>query len=592
MRQFAFFVAAFAGLAGSAQIAHAQVAAGVAPTREEVERRPVTPLPPSIGQRITVDKDIERAPCPLASPEFATITLTLNTVEFANLKGVDAVALRSAWSDLQGKTISLSEVCAIRDRAATILRRQGYLAAVQIPPQRIENGVVRFDVLMARIVGFQVRGNAGKAEGLISRYLAAIKEQEVFNIGEAERYLLLARDIPGYDVRMTLRPAGTVPGEVIGEVQVLYTPVEAELNLQNYGAKATGRIGGIAQVRFNGLLGSGDRTSIGFFSTADFREQQVLQLGEEIRIGDEGLVFAVDGSYAWTRPDLGPTLDLTSRTFMASAKLRYPLIRRQTRNLFLSGGLDLVNQRVRFAAIPLTEDKLRVAFVRADYDAFDAASLGSSTGYSAAEPRWRFAGSVELRHGLDLFGTSQDCGPALARCALPTVVPISRLEADPTAFVGRIQAYGEYRPTPRLAFVLNARGQYAHAPLLAYEEVSGGVFTVGRGYDPGAVSGDSGVAASGEIRLGSLVPQSAKDTALQAYAFADAAWVWNRDVFVSTPDPDRLISVGGGIRAAFGDRFVIDAGAAVPLRKTGLQAKRGDVRFLVNLTVKLLPWKR
>ncbi len=78
----------------------------------------------------------------------------------------------------------------------------------------------------------------------------------------------------------------------------------------------------------------------------------------------------------------------------------------------------------------------------------------------------------------------------------------------------------------------------------------------------------------------------------RADAGADATWVWNHDLFISTPDPDRLVSVGGGIRAAFGDRFVIDAGAAVPLHKTGLQAKRGDVRFLINLTVKLIPWRR
>ncbi|MBK8629250.1 MAG: ShlB/FhaC/HecB family hemolysin secretion/activation protein [Sphingomonadales bacterium] len=592
MRTYAYLLAMMVSLSGMSLASSAQAQSARAPTREEIERRPIAPLPSGVGQRITVDKAIERAPCPLASPEFANITFTVSAVEFANLRGVDASFLRPAWADDIGKTVSLSRICEIRDQAATMLRQRGYLAAVQIPPQKIENGVVRFDVLMARIVGFQVRGNAGKAEGIISRYLNAIQAQEVFNISEAERYLLLTRDIPGYDVRMTLRPAGTVPGEVIGEVQVLYTPIEAELNVQDYGSKATGRIGGLAQVRFNGLFGAGDRTSIGFFSTADFKEQQVVQLGEEVRIGDEGLVAAVDGSYAWTRPDLGPGIDLTSRTLMASARLRYPLVRRQTRNLYLSGGLDLIDQKVRFSGIPLTEDKLRVVFLRADYETFDPASLGSTSGYSAAEPRWRFGGSLEVRQGLSLFGASKDCGPGLTRCALPTVVPISRLEADTTAFVARAQLSGEYRPTPKLAFAATVRGQYAPDPLLAYEEVSGGVFTIGRGYDPGAVSGDSGLAASGEIRLGSLVPRTVKDTAVQAYAFADAAWVWNHDLFIATPDPDRLVSVGGGIRAAFGDRFVIDAGAAVPLHKTGLQAKRGDVRFLINLTVKLLPWRR
>ncbi|MBK8859646.1 MAG: hypothetical protein IPN48_01400 [Sphingomonadales bacterium] len=30
--------------------------------------------------------------------------------------------------------------------------------------------------------------------------------------------------MPGYDIRLTLRPAGTGPGEMIGDVQVEFTP--------------------------------------------------------------------------------------------------------------------------------------------------------------------------------------------------------------------------------------------------------------------------------------------------------------------------------------------------------------------------------
>ena len=62
----------------------------------------------------------------------------------------------------------------------------------------------------------QVRGDAGNNERLLQRYLSKLDDQPVFNIVDAERYLLLARDIPGMDARLTLRP-GSVPGEVVGE---------------------------------------------------------------------------------------------------------------------------------------------------------------------------------------------------------------------------------------------------------------------------------------------------------------------------------------------------------------------------------------
>ena len=115
---------------------------------------------------------------------------------------------------------------------------------------------------------------------------------------------------------------------------------------------------------------------------------------------------------------------------------------------------------------------------------------------------------------------------------------------------------------------------------------------MGRGYDPGAVSGDSGVGVQAEVKLGSLIPANVKSAAFQAYGFVDSAWLWNEDKFRTTPNPDKIVSVGGGMRAAFGDRVYLDTGAAIPLRKTGSQTKRNDIRFMINLTVKLLPWTR
>jgi len=50
-------------------------------------------------------------------------------------------------------------------------------------------------------------------------------------------------------------------------------------------------------------------------------------------------------------------------------------------------------------------------------------------------------------------------------------------------------------------------------------------------------------------------------------------------------------SAGGGVRAEFGGRFRLDAALAVPLEKAGLEHKKGDARFLVTLTSRILPWR-
>lgn len=559
-----------------------------APTREEIQRGEFDPPEPRTRTRLSVEGDIERAPCPLADPRFADIRVTISEVQFNNLTAVPSETLRPAWARFAGQSVPIATVCEIRDQAATILRRSGYLAAVQVPAQRIEaDGVVRFDVLMAKLVGIQVRGDAGRSEKMIAGYLEAIKDQPVFNINEAERYLLLARDLPGYDVRLTLRPAGTAPGEVIGEVAVLYTPVELDANFQNYGSRDVGRFGGLIRAQFNGLTGMGDMTTVSAFSTSDFDEQKVLQIGHSFRAGRNGLRFSGNLTYAWTRPAVG--IDLRSETLVANFNAAYPLIRSQTTNLFGAIGLDFVNQETRIPNLAtLSRDKLRTLFARLDYDAIDPRSMSSAQGYSPAEPRWRTGGSIELRHGLSIFDASRSCGVGLVNCLSPNT-SIARIEADTTAFVVRASGYAEFRPVPKIAFSLSPRAQWAPNPLLSYEEFSGGNYTVGRGYDPGTIIGDSGLGAQAELRYGSLIPHGATALAVQPFVFFDAAKVWNERSPVIVPR-ERLFSAGGGVRAAWGNHARLDAALAVPLRRAGFQTERPDPRLLVSLTVKFVPW--
>jgi hemolysin activation/secretion protein len=347
----------------------------VAPTREEIEREPPTDPRPA-APRLTVEGGIERAPCALENPSFRNISFTPAEVEFTDLRGLPAEALRPAYAEYLGRQVPISALCEIRDRAATILRNAGYVAAVEIPEQRLADGRVRFQVLMARLTAIRVRGSAGRAERTIAAYLERLTEQEVFNRHTAERYLLLAGDLPGYDVRLALRPAGTQRGDVIGEVTVLRSPGQIDVNVQNYGSRELGPFGALVRGQVYGLTGLGDRTSLAFFSTLDFEEQQTVQLGHDFRIGPEGVTLSGQFTYAWAKPGLSdPGIDISARTLFATAEARYPILRRQAENVRAAVGLDLVNQRISFNALPLSRDQLRVAFLRLDLDSTDPRSL-------------------------------------------------------------------------------------------------------------------------------------------------------------------------------------------------------------------------
>ncbi len=583
---------AFAAAMAISSPAAAQIApqpgSGIAPpTREEINRLPTT-TQATPRSRLTVTGDIERGPCPLDDARYASISVTPKDVVFDGLQGVDAAPLRAAYASAIGRAVPLSTICEIRDDAAAILRREGYLAAVQVPPQRIGDGMIHLSVILARLVAIHVRGDTGHAEKLIAAYLDALKDGQPFNQTVAERRLLLAGDLPGYEIRLALRPAGTAPGDVVGDVIVSRIPLAVTVNIQNYGSHAVGRWSGLATAEINDLMGLGDRAVVGVYNTADVHEQSVVQAAYELRPGNSGLTLAGHFTYAWTRPDLGSGDPLRARTLIGNVEAGYPLIRSQAATLRLAAGLDVIDQRLRFGGTPFTEDRLRVLYGRADFSAIDRASLADTTGYNVAEPRWRVTGSLEFRKGIAGLGASRDCGPSpYLRCF--TLPSLSRLDADPQAALIRLSGTVELRPDPRFTIALSPRAQYAFDPLLSYEQYSAGNYTVGRGYDAGAEVGDNGYGMQAELRFGRITPSGPKSVAIQPFVFFDAAWLWTRGMLSVVHDPQRLYSAGGGVRTALGDRARLDVMLAAPLRRTPFESERGDVRLLVNLTTRLFP---
>jgi hemolysin activation/secretion protein len=553
------------------------------PTREEITRPVTNPPPPE--SRLEVEGGIERAPCALDGPEFKSIHFVLRGAEFDGLQGLTRADLAPSFAGYVGRDVPISTVCEIRDRAATILRDAGYIAAVQVPEQRIEGGVVRFQVLMAHLTQVRVRGEATGAETVLAGYLNQLTKRPLFNRFEAERYLLLASDLPGYTVRLTLRPAGTAPGDVIGDVTVQRLPAYADFVVQNGGSHALGPWGGLLRGQVFGLTGLGDRTSLSLFSTADLKEQQTIQLAHDMRLGPEGLSLSGAFTYAWARPSV-PDANVLAKTLLGTIELGYPFVRRQATTLRGSAGIDLINQDVRFNHAALSRDRLRVGFVRLALDAM-ASRMGPS--FSSAEPPWHATALVEWRQGMHALGAT-DCGPARVDCLGVGDIPPSRLEGHSDASVLRFTGYGEVRPVPKLTFALGVRAQYAWRPLLSFEEFSAGNYTVGRGYDPGALLGDKGWGTQAEIRYGSRIPLSATKPAVEGYAFWDHVQVRHYDSPIIVTEREHLNSVGAGARVNW-NRFVLDAGLAIPLTHLGPLNRRPDPRFLVSLTTRLWPWK-
>ena len=570
------------GLVPAAALAQS---APAAPTREELDMR-TRPEQPAEKSRLTVDGGFERGTCALADPAMAGIRVNFARVTFTGLPGIDPAELESTWSGLAGSDQPLASLCEVRDRVATILRGRGFLAAVQVPPQRIEKGgEVRMEVLAARLADVEVRGHPGNAERQIAAHLRRLTSRKWFNIHEAERQLLLLRDLPGFDVRLTLRPAHGAPGDVIGQVSVRRRPVEILLGGQNLGSKATGREGVVAQVTLNDLTGMGDRTVLGVYNTLQTHEQTVVSLRHDFALGADGLRLGARVVYGHARPDVAGG-NFASRTWIEGVDISYPFVRSQATNVDGSAGLDRIDQAISFAGTRINRDRLTVAWARVGIDTVDAASVAGRSGYTIAEPRLRLAGEVEVRKGVAGLGASRPCTP-LAVC-LPPNVPITNLAANPQAALVRAEGKVEVRPTRQLALVFEPRGQYSGSQLLSYEQFTLGNYTVGRGYDPAVAQGDSGLGGSLELRWGRMMPKGPEALALQPYAFVDAGWVWTNDNGLT---PTRhLVSAGAGARLRWGDHGDLNLALAVPLERLPGQTSLPPARLLVTFSTRFVPW--
>lgn len=575
---------------GALGLAVPQVAAAQAtptpPSREELTvGRPTQPA--NRPSRLTVEGEIEHGPCPLAEPSFAKVRVKFASVEFTGLPGIPAETLAPAWRDMAGQDLPIASLCEVRDRASTILRDLGFLVAVQIPQQRIEaGGVVRIDVLAAKVVEIQLRGQVGPSEKLIAAQLEKLKDQPWFNVHEAERDLLLLQDLPGYDVRLTLRSADRNPGEVIGDVQVVRHPVELVVGGQNLGSHATGPTGAYAELALNDLLGRGDRTTFSYYNTLDWSEQRIFRASHELALNANGLRFGGSILLGHTRPSVASGA-FKSNTASGEIYLTDALVRRQASSLFATGGLEIANQELSFGKTELSDDRLRVLFARVEHQAIDPASIRGIGGYSTFEPRWHTDVSLELRQGIDVFDASRGCRN-LANC-LPPHIGISNFRADPTAFVARLQAHAEFRPVPHFTIAIAPVLQVAGSSLLPYEQISFGNYTVGRGLDPGVVQGDGGFGSSFELRYGSMLPKKRDGFAFEPFLFLDYATAWYEDNGL-TPPPLDVLTAGAGVRGRWGDHFDFGATLAAPLKRAGYQTHTGDVRLLFTLTARVLPW--
>lgn len=567
---------AASSLVASAGLASAQTPQSpeqIDPTRQA----PQTVTPPAPAFSGVTSPDFEASP---TAPALEAVVFQLERIAFEGADDRPRAELEALYADMAGRAISLAELRIVAERTERYFQRLGYrFTRVVVPEQRIEHGLVRLSVIRGYIAAVHVVGGSPRVRAAVERVLAPLGAGEIWRDQDGEHQILLAQDIPGVTLMVEARRGAGGPGAIELVARIEDYAAETAINVNNLGAEALGPWSVFAQGAINNLYGAPDRTTLGIYSTSDWEEQNVVQLGHEAMLSAQGIKLRARLGLAEANPNGEVAqLDLHSEALTANLEVSYPLLVSRARRLDATVGLEWVDQYgYAFDDTKLADEHLRVFYgrVEARYDgvAAHAARVFSGAVAQTTRQRWPVSasGAFELRQGLDGLGASQTGEPLLTRG-----------DADPQALVLRANGSARLDTPGPVSLRLRLRGQHSDDHLASYEEFAIGNFTLGRGYDPSSASGDQGAGGSVEVLFGPL--DARQFGRFEPFAFVDGARIWNPGDPLS--NSRNFSSYGAGVRANLFDRVDMEVTWAHAVHDVtyGAPSDPGD-SVLVNFAV-------
>lgn len=430
-----------------------------------------------------------------------------------------------------GRNVTFAELLQARSAITEFYVKRGYItSAAFIPPQTLENGVVKIQVIEGSLEGIKITGNRRLKPGYVrSRIgLAASTPVNINRLLEGLRLLQLDPLIQNISADVQ---AGTSPGKSLLQVNV----VEAKTlsiapSIDNGRVPSVGTIRRRVELTQANLLGFGDGLRVGYTNTAG---SNAVDVGYTIplnpRNGTLSLAYGTTSSHVIEEPFDELDIEADSRYY----ELTYsqPLFQRPSEELAL--GFTLSHQH--------SQTKLGIDNI-GPYPLSPGADDEGRTRVSALRffqqwvhrsERQVLAARSQFSIGLDLFNAT-----------------INNSAPDSRFFAWRGQAQWTRLLARDTLLLVRGDLQIADRALVPLEQFGiGGQETV-RGYRQEALLIDNGVLFSTELRL-PILKAPRIGGVLQLTPFIDIGTGWNNGT--NNPNPNTLVGPGLGLLWQQGD---------------------------------------
>ncbi|WP_143738490.1 ShlB/FhaC/HecB family hemolysin secretion/activation protein [Erythrobacter colymbi] len=450
-----------------------------------------------------------------------------------------------------GRPLSRADLGRLADAIAARARSRGYvLATAWIPEQTLVGGMLRVRIDEGRIDAVRIEGSDDPA---IRRQLERLVGDRPVTLEALQREVLLADDLPGVWIRGTRFERQGARRILV--VDAGRSDVGGSVLVATDGTKPLGPVRARIDFDSNGLISPRDRIDLSFSATPlDPEELAFFSARYSVIINDAGTSVGAFGTYSRTEP--GAYLaarNLTGEAWQGGIRLRHPLMRTQTRSLWLEASAELQDLKQDSLGTLVRAD--RIALARLGFYGYGPLAGGT------------LQGRATVSQGLPVLGATGNSDPLA-----------SRWDTQPDFTTLYWWLNWRRGIAPRVSVSLATIGQLSTAPLLIGESFALGGTGFLRGYDFAQRVGDEGVAGLAELRYDWPKALGAVRN-VQLYAFADGGTVSNLQGGLGG---GTLASSGGGLRADITRNMGLDFEVAVPLTEdrydTGDNTPRINVR--------------
>lgn len=424
--------------------------------------------------------------------------------------------LEALVKDYTGRELTLLDIYEAADKVTDFYVRNGYtLASVNVPAQKVAEGVVYLEVQEGRVGEIKAEGGKRYTAEHLAPYLPGVEKGAVYQGSALEQGMVQLNELPGLQARAVLKP-----GEAYGSSDIVIQTQEdlfqGGVIVDNYGRDNIGEYRATATATFNNPLGVEDQLQLlGLVSEDALLKYGYAAYSLPVNFSGTRLEMSYGEAQFEVDDDL---LGVEGSNRSGRVGVSHPFLRSRSDRVVGTAGISNTNSD-------------------AGADLFGGAALGD-TNITLVElgTTWNHTYST-LAVTQVVLGLASNFDQAETRAELNTLGAHDdqriRVEID-AQHLQPLRSSG-------LALLLRANGVYSPDPLADTQQFSLGGPNSVRGYPASEVRGDKGVFGSLTLRQ----PVRLGPVMLYARAFVDSGGVWLYND-VGADGKDSLTSVGIG----------------------------------------------